>query len=91
MIDELWKWALGVLTLLVGGAWAQVHKRISFVHSRVDRLEDELRTDIREGFREASEGRARIWEGLTSYRRETKEDLQKMEDRIIRVINGGQE
>ena len=51
-MDELWKWALGALTLLVGGAWAQVHKRIAFTHRRIDRLEDKFGSDIREGFRE---------------------------------------
>lgn len=91
MVEDLWKWAVAALTLLVGGAWAQVHKRISHTHRRMDRLEDEFRSDIRKGFHEAGEGRNRIWQSLTDYRREMKEDLQRMEDRIVRVINGEQE
>lgn len=89
MPDELWKWAVATLTAIVGGAWAQMHRRISHTHRRIDRVEDEFRGDIREGFHEASEGRNRIWQGLTDYRREMKEDLKSMEDRIVRVINGG--
>lgn len=91
MVDDLWKWAVGALTMVVGGAWAQVHRRISYTDRRIDQLEDEFRSDIREGFKEASEGRNRIWQGLTDYRREMKEDLKSMEDRIVREINGGQE
>jgi len=91
MPDNLWNWIVGAMAAMIGGAWAQVHRRISYTNRRMDRLEDEFRNDIREGFREASEGRSRIWEGLTSYRREMKEDLKSMEDRIVRVINGGRE
>lgn len=91
MPENLWNWIMGAMAALIGGAWAHVHRRISYTHRRIDRLEDELRTDIRKGFHEASEGRSRIWEGLTSYRREMKEDLKSMEDRIVRVINGRRE
>ncbi len=91
MLEYAWKWAVGVLTAVAAGAWAHVHRRISNVERRIDRVEDEFRADIREGFHEASEGRTRIWKGLTDGRREMKEDLQKMEDRIVKVINGGHE
>ena len=91
MPDDLWKWFVGMLTVVLGGAWAHVHKRISYTHGRIDRLEDELRADIRDGFKEAGVGRHRIWEGLTESRREIKEDLKSMEDRIVREINGGRE
>ena len=94
MPEELWKWAgitLAALTAVVGGAWAQTHRRISHTHRRIDRVEDEFRSDIRKGFQEASEGRGRIWQGLNDHRKELKEDLQKMGDRIVREINGGRE
>ena len=91
MVEDLLKWAVGALGAAFGGACTYVHRRIASTHRRIDRLEDELRSDIRNGFKEASEGRSRIWEGLTESRREMKEDLKSMEERIVRVINGGRE
>lgn len=85
------KWAVGALGAAFGGACTYVHRRIASTHSRIDRLEDELRADIRDGFKEASEGRSRVWQGITESRKEMKEELKHMEDRIVRVINGGRE
>lgn len=89
MVEDFFKWAVGGLGATFAGACTYVHRRIASTHRRIDRLEDELRADIRKGFRESSEGRGHIWQGLTDYRREMKEDLKSMEDRIVQKINGG--
>ena len=66
-----------------------MHRRIFHTHQRIDRVEDKYQTEIRDGFREANEARDRIWQGLGEHRKEMREDLKSMEDRIVRVINGG--
>jgi hypothetical protein len=90
--DDLWKWAtaaLGVVTAALGAAWGHIHARINRTDARAQGRLDRLEGKIEAGFKKSGEDRARLYDKIDEQRRETKADLQRVEDRVLDAINGG--